>query len=488
MNNKVLVGVLLLGVLVLISGCQQEKPSVGQAYTGTDSTGDDDGDGVINSLDNCPDVSNFDQADHDMGISPGGTTPPDDLGDACDPNDDNDDYLDEIDACPRGAVAWDADGADADGDGCLDSEGDVDFDGDGVNDWLEEDLDDDNDAVLDTDDVFPLDATESIDTDDDGTGNNADADDDNDSKLVRSDNCLIISNTNQQDTDTDGVGDACDTCPDYFNPDQGSNCGACRAPGFSLTAADIDATISLTCSSSTGQRAVSQCYCAGVVDNDNDCLDNLQASLDAGNFALDYQSSVEYYGCAPTGACETTTRVACDEGSVCSLGKCTTVDYCRADAYCPPAAEFSYLQNGIQYVQSSTSVCQNQVCVQQRSQVCANKEDCLAAEGNTCFNGRCTFASCGENQRELGEQCDDGNVLDGDGCSSLCTIEDESSCVGEIGEVSYCRESTAMFFADLQTAFKDIKEALGDTDLANDAAAKETFINSLKEAVARLFR
>jgi hypothetical protein len=42
------------------------------------------------------------------------------------------------------------------------------------------DTDDDNDGVLDTDDAFPLDATESVDSDLDGTGNNADTDDDND--------------------------------------------------------------------------------------------------------------------------------------------------------------------------------------------------------------------------------------------------------------------------------------------------------------------
>lgn len=45
---------------------------------------------------------------------------------------------------------------------------------------LIEDTDDDNDGVVDTNDAFPLNASESIDTDNDGTGNNADADDDND--------------------------------------------------------------------------------------------------------------------------------------------------------------------------------------------------------------------------------------------------------------------------------------------------------------------
>jgi len=42
------------------------------------------------------------------------------------------------------------------------------------------DLDDDNDGVADTTDKFPLDPTETLDTDNDGVGNNADWDDDND--------------------------------------------------------------------------------------------------------------------------------------------------------------------------------------------------------------------------------------------------------------------------------------------------------------------
>ena len=40
------------------------------------------------------------------------------------------------------------------------------------------DTDDDNDSYLDVNDAFPLDATEWLDTDADGIGNNADTDDD----------------------------------------------------------------------------------------------------------------------------------------------------------------------------------------------------------------------------------------------------------------------------------------------------------------------
>jgi len=54
----------------------------------------------------------------------------------------------------------------------------TDTDGDGIDNLT--DTDDDNDGVLDTQDAFPLDATESRDTDGDGIGNNRDTDDDND--------------------------------------------------------------------------------------------------------------------------------------------------------------------------------------------------------------------------------------------------------------------------------------------------------------------
>ena len=100
--------------------------------------------------------------------------------------------------------------------------------------------DQDGDGVPDIWDAFPSDPNESVDTDNDGIGNNADTDDDNDglsdedeivagtdpllpdtdgdSFLDGSDNCPAISNPSQQDTDNDGIGDACDPNNDLETP------------------------------------------------------------------------------------------------------------------------------------------------------------------------------------------------------------------------------------------------------------------------------
>ncbi|MFK7993997.1 MAG: PKD domain-containing protein, partial [Granulosicoccus sp.] len=87
----------------------------------------------------------------------------DGIPDSLDSDDDNDGFADSEDAFPLNASEW------------LDSDND--------NIGNNADLDDDNDSVADLEDDFPLDATEWLDTDGDGIGNNADPDDDNDGAL-----------------------------------------------------------------------------------------------------------------------------------------------------------------------------------------------------------------------------------------------------------------------------------------------------------------
>ena len=88
----------------------------GTIEIGTDPDADDDG--VFDTVDNCVNEPNPDQADNDG----------DGLGDVCDPDDDNDGYTDDIDNCPfvPNVTQLDSDG-DGIGDAC-----ETDTDNDGV--------------------------------------------------------------------------------------------------------------------------------------------------------------------------------------------------------------------------------------------------------------------------------------------------------------------------------------------------------------------
>ena len=142
----------------------------------------------------------------------------------------------------HGVICWGAYGAgqdsanlyvkiDPDGDGYnnqgggdafpLDASEWLDTDSDGIGNNA--DTDDDNDGVVDAEDIFPLDSTEFADSDGDGVGDNADAlpndateteDTDFDGVGDNSDNCVSVANSDQLDNDGDASGDACDSDDD----------------------------------------------------------------------------------------------------------------------------------------------------------------------------------------------------------------------------------------------------------------------------------
>lgn len=116
----------------------------------------------------------------------------DGIGDACDPDADNDGILNDPDNCP---LIYNPDQIDTE-DGGGDKHGDA---------------CDNCPTVMNPD---------QSDTDKDGLGDVCDDDIDNDSILNHLDNCPFKSNTNQMDTDNDGIGDVCDNCPYIPNPSQ----------------------------------------------------------------------------------------------------------------------------------------------------------------------------------------------------------------------------------------------------------------------------
>ena len=167
-------------------------PIYGMVSVGQDCPPDSDGDGYLDSFDNCPLVANPDQADGDG----------DGAGNVCDncaavsnpdqADTDTDGVGNVCDNCP---LAANADQLDTDGDGLGDA-CDPDDDGDGVADGL---------------DNCPLVANpDQTNTDGDGLGDACDPDDDNDGVEDGIDNCPLVANTDQTDTDGDGLGNACD--------------------------------------------------------------------------------------------------------------------------------------------------------------------------------------------------------------------------------------------------------------------------------------
>jgi hypothetical protein len=205
---------------------------------------DNDGDLVGDNADPDDDNDGWDDVDEtNCGTNPSlMQSAPDDwdgdrLCDVIDPDDDNDAWNDTVDAFPYDPNEWDdLDGdnhgsnsdPDDDGDGWSDSDElsicgtdardsqsvPDDFDGDRICDNLDDD--DDNDLVLDFDDAFPKDPTETKDTDGDGQGDGDDADDDNDGWADVTEVVCETSPISSEEIPADFDGDL--TC-DLIDPD-----------------------------------------------------------------------------------------------------------------------------------------------------------------------------------------------------------------------------------------------------------------------------
>jgi len=229
--------------------------------------GDADGDEVHVDVDNCPDDPNPLQENYDG----------DSLGDACDPDDDNDTVLDGADTDPLDPYVC----QDLDSDTCDDcsvlgqpapSNDGTDADADGL--CNAGDPDDDDDTVLDGADTDPLDpyVCQDLDSDtcddcsvlgqpnvsDDGPDNdsdgacdagdvctsdaNNDADDDGicvgsgylPPKTGDDDNCPATANEDQLNSDTDSHGDACDNCQLVDNEEQTNTDADLESAGASV--------------------------------------------------------------------------------------------------------------------------------------------------------------------------------------------------------------------------------------------------------------
>jgi hypothetical protein len=157
------------------------------------SDADDDGDNVIDTIDNCPLLANENQANADD----------DSYGDFCDADDDND-LVNDIDDCsPTNKQLWQL----------LNVY--IDSDNDGFGAGIEQEICSgvtlqNGYSDVSGDNCASVANSQQLNSDDDKFGNACDLDDDNDQISDTDDNCPVDSNTSQLDLDSDLTGDVCD--------------------------------------------------------------------------------------------------------------------------------------------------------------------------------------------------------------------------------------------------------------------------------------
>lgn len=182
---------------------------------------DTDGDGIGDSTDDDDDGDGVADGDDAFPLDPTESidTDKDGTGDNADDDDDGDGTPDVSDPFPLNAN----EDTDTDGDG-IGNNTDTDDDGDGISDIDEGTAgtnpllaDSDGDGRRDGSDAFPLDPSETTDTDKDGIGDNADTDDDDDG-VSDADELSQGTKPLLADTDGDGIQDGADAFPLVRSP------------------------------------------------------------------------------------------------------------------------------------------------------------------------------------------------------------------------------------------------------------------------------
>ncbi len=132
--------------------------------------------------------------------------------------------------------------------------------------------------------------------------------------------------------------------------------------------------------------------------------------------------------------CGGATCAPCSDGKKCLQGSDCVDRVCNGSHLCAAPSCADGVRNG-----NETDVdCGGSVCP-----TCANGKQCQI--GTDCTSGDCTTnvctALCGNAVRESGEQCDDGNITNLDGCSATCQFEQDQRMNGltmQFGIDSFC--------------------------------------------------
>lgn len=169
-----------------------------------------------------------------------------------------------------------------------------------------------------------------------------------------------------------------------------------------------------------------------------------------------------------TATCTPTTDTVCNACTSCNQGDFTSTPCsATADAVCaactPGCLDTDYESQACggtsDLVCTPCTICTIGTyaatqCIGTQDRTCApcdtNCAQCFGP-GNSCVQcnigftlvgGTCVMSMCGNGMLELGEDCDDGDLDPGDGCSDMCQVEAGSYCFGEM--FSVCRSGTCV--------------------------------------------
>ncbi|HEX4335747.1 MAG TPA: DUF4215 domain-containing protein [Polyangiaceae bacterium] len=113
---------------------------------------------------------------------------------------------------------------------------------------------------------------------------------------------------------------------------------------------------------------------------------------------------------------------ACDDGNASNTDACTGT--------CTPVCGSAGDCSGRAAVPCRTAACPAGACTTS-ADASKNGQACTTSGGTgVCHDGACTDGTCGDGLSDQGEQCDDNNKTDGDGCDSDCmyTCQADTDC------------------------------------------------------------
>jgi hypothetical protein len=382
----------------------------------------------------------------------------DGLGDACDPDIDDDGYMNGVDNCPL--VANDQSDLDVDGigdacDSCPDDAGnDADLDqicagsgysppmiGDGDNCPATFNPPEDCDGLPGTPD-------EQCDLDVDGIGDACDPDIDGDTVDNGLDNCPWVNNPGQGDLDLDDVGDACDCAVD--------NDQAWEVPSAldSMRMTKTDSCSNYSCAESSG-------VCAGDLDCNYD-------------FCQDYFCSQSLGPCGSDVDCDADTC----ENFLCSWGgnPCVSDVECTGD-FCDNRTCTAGGNPCTGDVDCTADFCDNMQCTLSLTP-CASSFECLGGPtdlcvgfcslgGNACVaDSNCTQDVCGDGTCVVdASPCSDDSTCNSDICEGTCSIG-TNSCTSDVEctapQTDLCEGTCTI---GLNTCASDVDCTVPQTDL-----------------------